>query len=87
MKSVLTAAELAKQLRVSASQVSRLAACGKIPGARDLGTGRNHKWRFTEEIIDYWLREGDNQPAAQCLHDVGSERQRRCNTALSRFQK
>ena len=61
MKAVLTASELAKQLRVSASQVSRLAASGKIPGARDLGTGTNHKWRFTEEIVDRWLT-GEEPP-------------------------
>src|ERR1043165_9155187 len=57
MTAVLTAKELAKQLRLSSSQVSRLAAMGRIPGARDLGTGTNHKWRFTEEIIDKWLME------------------------------
>jgi excisionase family DNA binding protein len=62
MKAVLTPKELAKELRVSASQVSRLAALGKIPGARDLGTGTNHKWRFTEEIVDRWLME-ERQPA------------------------
>ena|SRR5689334_3817389 len=62
MKTVLTAAEVARELRISASQVSRLAASGRIPGARDLGVGTNHKWRFSEEIIDKWLMD-EKQPA------------------------
>jgi len=84
MKTVLTPRELANQLRVSASQVCRLAASGKIPGAKDLGTGgANHKWRFTEEIIDKWLME----ETQATRHRVPPRRRQRKATPVQRSIK
>jgi len=81
MKTVLTAAEVAKQLRVSVSQVSRLAARGKIPGAKDLGSGGiNHKWRFAEELIDKWLLEETQRTRGS----MNPPRQRRKATPVQR---
>ena len=49
---ILTVAETAQYLRLSAATVYRLAQAGEIPAVR---VGR--LWRFQRELLDEWLDE------------------------------
>lgn len=53
LREVLTAAEVAELLRLSAHQVRRLAAAGELPAARFGGA-----WRFSRRAIDDLLAAG-----------------------------
>src|SRR5438094_857493 len=56
MKTLLLPKEVAPMLRISISQLCRLTKAGKIP-AKDLGTGKNHLWRYQAERLEKWLSE------------------------------
>jgi len=57
---VLKPQEVAAMLRISVPQLCRLTKARKIP-AKDLGTGRNHCWRYDEAQLEKWITE--RQPA------------------------
>jgi|SRR5215472_17525925 len=58
---VLKPQEVAAMLRISVPQLCRLTKAKKIP-AKDLGTGRNHCWRYDEEQLEKWIAQGPAAP-------------------------
>jgi hypothetical protein len=62
MKQLLKPEEVAKPiLQISIAQLCRLTAMGKIP-AKDLGTGKNHCWRYDEAQLEKWIAERQSAP-------------------------
>jgi predicted site-specific integrase-resolvase len=63
VKRLLLSKEVAELLRISISQLCRLTKAGKIP-AKDVGIGRNHAWRYDEDVLGKWIAEPAQRPAA-----------------------
>lgn len=61
----MTVEEVAKYLRVRPSTIYEWAKEGKIPAAK---VGR--LWRFHEEEIETWVRNGGLQPSADQRKDT-----------------
>src|SRR5437660_1031717 len=54
MKKQLKPKEVADRFQISSAQLCRLTKAGKIP-AKDMGTGKNHCWRYDEEQLEKWI--------------------------------
>jgi predicted site-specific integrase-resolvase len=61
MKKLSLPKEICELLRISPAQLCRLTKAGKIP-AKDLGTGKNHCWRYDEEQLEKWIAQGPAVP-------------------------
>jgi Helix-turn-helix domain len=61
MKKLSLPKEICELLRISPAQLCRLTKLGKIP-AKDLGTGKNHCWRYDEAVLEKWIAEGQPAP-------------------------
>lgn len=59
MDEVLTVREVAALLKINEKTAYKLAAKGEIPGFKVGGS-----WRFERGVIDRWIRDKSNRPAA-----------------------
>jgi len=58
MNRQLTPQQVAELMQISLAQLCRLTKAEKIP-AKDLGTGRNHCWRYDEGQLEKWIAQTD----------------------------